>query len=68
MTHGTVKWFNAERGFGFIEVEGTEYFVHYKNIVGEGYRSLDDNDKVEFMPNKRDKGNWASEVRVVSDR
>ena len=46
---GTVKWFNAEKGYGFIEQEGgPDLFVHYSAIVGSGYRSLDDGQAVEF--------------------
>ena len=49
MNNGTVKWFNAEKGFGFIEVEGgNDVFAHFSNIVGEGYKTLDDGQAVEF--------------------
>lgn len=47
--NGTVKWFNANKGFGFIEREsGVDVFVHHSEINGEGYRSLDEGQKVEF--------------------
>lgn len=46
---GTVKWFNAEKGFGFIEVEGgNDVFAHFSAIQGEGFKSLDEGQKVEF--------------------
>jgi len=63
---GVVKWFNAAKGFGFIVYDGNDYFVNYRDIVGEGYKLLLDGDRVEFMPNCRGKGNWASNVRVLS--
>ncbi|WP_422659339.1 cold-shock protein [Paenibacillus sp. EC2-1] len=49
MQTGTVKWFNGEKGFGFIEIEGgNDVFVHFSAIVGDGYKSLDEGDRVEF--------------------
>ena len=49
MTQGTVKWFNAEKGFGFIEVEGGEdVFAHFSAIQSDGFKSLDEGQKVEF--------------------
>ncbi|NGY85410.1 cold-shock protein [Bacillus megaterium] len=49
MTEGTVKWFNAEKGFGFIEVEGgDDVFVHFSAIQGEGFKSLEEGQKVTF--------------------
>ena len=49
MTQGTVKWFNAEKGFGFIEVEGgADVFAHFSAIQGDGFKSLDEGQKVEF--------------------
>ncbi|MGN7456331.1 cold-shock protein [Paenibacillus pasadenensis] len=49
MQRGTVKWFNAEKGYGFIEVEGgSDVFVHYSAITGEGFKTLDEGQAVEF--------------------
>lgn len=49
MVQGTVKWFNAEKGFGFIEVEGgSDVFAHFSAITGEGFKSLDEGQRVEF--------------------
>ena len=49
MKQGTVKWFNAEKGFGFIEVEGeNDVFVHFSSIQGDGFKTLDEGQKVEF--------------------
>ena len=49
MNNGTVKWFNADKGFGFIERgNGNDVFVHYAGIAGEGYKSLEEGQKVDF--------------------
>jgi CspA family cold shock protein len=66
MTHGTVKWFNAEKGFGFLSREnGPDVFVHYSEIDGHGYRSLEDNQRVEFEVTQGPKGPQATAVRVL---
>lgn len=63
---GTVKFFNAEKGFGFISREGADdVFVHYSNISGSGYRSLDEGQTVEFDVAPGRKGEEAQNVRVV---
>jgi CspA family cold shock protein len=63
MAQGTVKWFNAEKGFGFIEVEGSDdVFVHFSAINGEGYKSLDDGQQVEFDVIEGDRGPQAANV------
>ena len=58
MAQGTVKWFNAEKGFGFIAQEdgGDDVFVHYSAIQTNGYKSLDENQKVEFDVTQGPKG------------
>jgi cold shock protein len=66
MTTGTVKWFNPEKGFGFIQPEdGPDVFVHYSAISGDGYRNLEENAKVEFVVVPGPKGPQASNVRVI---
>jgi cold shock protein len=64
---GKVKWFNAEKGFGFIEQEGggPDVFVHYSAIATTGYRSLDENQKVEFEITQGPKGPQADNVRPL---
>jgi CspA family cold shock protein len=63
---GTVKFFNAEKGFGFISREqGDDVFVHFSNIQGSGYKSLDEGQKVEFDVAPGRKGEEAQNVRVI---
>ena len=63
---GIVKWFNAEKGYGFISQEnGDDLFVHYSEILGTGYRSLDEGARVEFVITEGRKGKQASQVSVV---
>ncbi len=63
MAQGTVKWFNAEKGFGFISRDdGDDVFVHQTAIVGEGYRSLDEGQRVSFDVTQGKKGPQASNV------
>ena len=63
MKQGTVKWFNAEKGFGFIEVEGgDDVFVHFSAIEGEGFKSLDEGQQVEFEVVDGDRGPQAANV------
>jgi CspA family cold shock protein len=64
MEKGTVKWFNATKGFGFISREGKEdIFVHYKAIDGKGYKSLNEGDEVEFEIEEGPKGKQAANVK-----
>ena len=67
MATGTVKWFNGEKGFGFITQDGggADVFVHFSAIVGSGYKNLEENQKVEFEVTQGQKGLQASDVRVV---
>ena len=67
MASGTVKWFNAEKGFGFIAQDGggADVFVHYSAIATDGFRSLDENQKVEFDVAQGPKGLQAENVRPV---
>ena len=67
MGTGTVKWFNGSKGFGFITREGgDDLFVHHTAIAGEGYKSLDEGDEVEFEETQGQKGPQAINVRKVS--
>jgi cold shock protein len=66
MTQGTVKWFNGDKGYGFIEVEGgPDVFVHFSAITGDGYRNLDEGQKVELDITQGKKGPQAENVRVI---
>jgi cold shock protein len=67
MAQGTVKWFNADKGFGFIAPDdGTaDVFVHYSAIETSGYRSLAENQKVEYTVNQGAKGPQAAQVRAL---
>ena len=63
MQTGTVKWFNAEKGYGVIEVEGgNDVFVHFSAIVGDGYKSLDEGQRVEFNVVQGNRGPQAENV------
>ena len=65
---GTVKWFNSTKGFGFIERENeTDVFVHHSEINMEGYRKLDEGQKVEFTIVEGEKGPQAQNVVLVSE-
>ena len=66
MATGTVKWFNNEKGYGFIALEGEpDVFVHHKAIQMQGFRSLQEGQKVEFDVKRTDKGEQAENVRLV---
>ena len=67
MAQGTVKWFNGEKGFGFITPDGgnTDVFVHFSAIQSDGYRSLDENQRVEFDVTQGQKGPQAANVRPI---
>ena len=65
---GTVKWFNSEKGFGFISPDngGADVFVHYSEIQSNGYRTLEENQRVEFEIAQGQKGPQAEKVRVLA--
>ncbi|GAB3232460.1 cold-shock protein [Glycomyces halotolerans] len=67
MAQGTVKWFNSEKGFGFIAPEdnGPDVFVHFSAISGDGYRSLEENQRVEFDVEQGNKGPQAANLRAI---
>jgi CspA family cold shock protein len=66
MAQGTVKWFNAEKGFGFIAQDnGPDVFVHFSAIQSSGYRSLEENQRVEFEVTQGPKGPQADKVRPL---
>jgi CspA family cold shock protein len=67
MTVGTVKWFNAEKGFGFITPDGggADVFAHYSAISSGGFRSLEENQRVEFEITQGQKGPQASNIRTI---
>ena len=63
---GTVKWFNGSKGYGFIErAEGADVFVHFNAIVGDGYRNLEEGQRVEFTVTQGQKGLQAENVVVI---
>jgi cold shock protein len=70
VAQGTVKWFNADKGYGFIAPDdGTpDVFVHHSAIETDGYRGLQDNQRVEFTVTRGDKGPRAEQVRPIGDR
>ncbi|HEX7003525.1 MAG TPA: cold-shock protein [Trueperaceae bacterium] len=67
MATGTVKWFNGEKGFGFIQQDegGNDVFVHYSAISGDGYRDLNEGDKVQYDVQQGQKGLQAANVTVT---
>ena len=66
MNNGTVKWFNANKGFGFIERDnGNDVFVHYSGIAGEGYKSLEEGQNVDFDIVQGQRGEQATNVLVM---
>lgn len=68
MPTGVVKWFSAEKGYGFITPDegGPDVFVHFSGITGAGYRNLEENQRVEYEVTQGQKGPQATNVRIVS--
>lgn len=64
MQNGIVKWFNDNKGFGFIAAEDKDYFVHFKEIQGQGFKSLKEGDKVKFEASLSPKGPIAKNVQI----
>ncbi|WP_375406307.1 cold-shock protein [uncultured Amnibacterium sp.] len=67
MATGTVKWFNGDKGFGFIAPDdgGADLFAHFSAIQGNGFRSLDENQRVEFEVARGDRGPQAANIRAL---
>lgn len=67
MANGTVKWFNPDKGFGFIAPEdgSADLFVHFSAIAGSGFKTLNENDRVEYDAAQGPKGPQAENVRVI---
>ena len=66
MHQGVVKWFNAEKGYGFIECNnGEDVFVHFTGIIGEGFRTLEEGQSVSFQITEGNRGPQASQVEIV---
>ena len=67
MANGTVKWFNSDKGYGFIAPDdgSADLFAHFSAIAGDGYRSLEENQKVEFDAEQGKKGMQAANIRVI---
>ncbi len=67
MTQGTVKWFNADKGFGFITPDGggPDVFAHFSAIAASGFRSLEENQRVEFDVEQGQKGPQAANIRAI---
>jgi CspA family cold shock protein len=68
VTTGTVKWFNADKGYGFISPDdgSADLFVHHSAILGDGYKTLAESAKVQYEPGHGDKGPQATKVALVS--
>ena len=64
---GTVKFFNEQKGFGFIQSSGTDYFVHFSAITADGFKTLNDGASVEFTAAQGQKGLQAEDVAVIED-
>jgi CspA family cold shock protein len=67
MQNGTVKWFNDQKGFGFVQSGEKDYFIHFKEIVSQGFKSLKEGDRVSFVAGQSPKGAIATQVQVERD-
>jgi CspA family cold shock protein len=65
MANGVVKWFNAEKGWGFVQSDNKDYFVHFSEIQSEGFKVLREGDKVEFAVGNGAKGPTAENVKKI---
>lgn len=64
--NGKVEWFDQKKGYGFVVADGVDYFVHYKEIVAEGFKTLDAGDNVEFTPFEDSRGMKAKNVKLIA--
>jgi cold shock protein len=64
MQNGIVKWFNDQKGFGFVESQGKDYFIHFKEIQTQGFKSLKEGDEVHFTPSQSPKGAVATQLKM----
>ena len=65
MINGVVKWFNDSKGFGFVSANGKDYFIHFKEINMEGFKSLKEGNRVSFEPSQSPKGAVATRLTIV---
>lgn len=65
MVHGTVKWFNEGKGFGFIHANGKDFFCHFKEIMCQGYKTLKEGQQVKFLESVGSKGLLATKVEII---
>ncbi len=64
MINGVVKWFSDQKGFGFVAAGGKDYFIHFKEIQADGFKSLKEGDKVRFEPSTSPKGPIATQLKL----
>jgi len=64
MINGIVKWFSDKKGFGFVEAGGKDYFIHFKEIQADGFKSLKEGDQVRFDPSQSPKGTVATQLKM----
>lgn len=66
LERGMVRWFSSTKGYGFIEFQGEDFFVHYSDIVADGFKSLKTGDSVSFQPEVRSQGRVAKNVALIA--